>query len=542
VRRINRSDILICLGFALLSLLTLAGRWQSSTVDLRLSSDAANIASFAAALDHPDHFRGDGVLGDPKNFRFYLAVHIPLIRWLENTFGDYGVSFVALLAPHALLHLVGFYVFGRVLFRSRLWAAVLSLMAFAPLNLHVGTFWGMYVDAIPRVTFQVLLPFVLASAVHWRNLPAAWPLILGATGLLTYVHPVSAPVWGLVLWAGFLTSHPTEWNRAKRAGHALLTGGAFLLVITPWILHYLQNFEFGESVDYDVIREAMAFRFMEGTLDPPKAVLDFLMRAPEVFVIGIPAIACSWFLDPATRNRQRIVHVWIIGLLVASAIIPSLEHAIARANQTMHLEIDFVRNLRYLIPLAMAFWIWSFAAWHRNDLGFTRPVVVGLIFLLSWVGEHRPPLIVKAIRNFASGHLIREDPVHASLRKATDALVKLTGPEESIFSTFAPVNLRYAARRGGVYSFKDGGILSYANHEQMIRWYDDAIGIRRMQALQKERMEAGEWEAVLDGYESYGRKLGARILFLKLPVDTAPRERGILYWAGGFYISRIPVG
>ncbi len=35
-----------------------------------LSRDAANIASFAAASDHPELFKNDALLGNPRNTKF----------------------------------------------------------------------------------------------------------------------------------------------------------------------------------------------------------------------------------------------------------------------------------------------------------------------------------------------------------------------------------------------------------------------------------------------------------------------------------------
>lgn len=539
MKRITLTDLLITLLFALLSLAALAGRWQNGAMDLYLSSDAANIASFAAALDHPDGFAGDGALSDPGSFDFYLAVHIPLVRWLEALAGDYGVAFVWLLAPHVFLHLLGFYVLGRVLFRSRPWALGLTLLLLASVSLNLGTFWGLYADAIPRVTFQVLLPFVLAGAVHWADRPARWPILTAAMGLLVYVHPVSAPVWGVALWAGFLFAQPSGWSIRQRIMSALVTGGAFLLVVAPWVIHYTQTFAFGETADYDRVRAALEFRLMPGLLDPLKALVDFAATVPEVIVIGLGGAVFTWFLDPETRGRQRLLHVWMVALLVLAGVVPAIEHAVARATGVLHLEIDLVRNLRYLVPLLLTFWVWTFAGWNRRERGFRRPSAVGLIIVAAWIGQHPPALISDTVRNVTAGRLTAENPVHASFREAVTALREQTDPGEPVMATFAPVHIRYGARRPIVYTFKDGGILSYADHRRLVEWHQTALEVREVDQVQRENAQKGEWSIVLHAYETLAARLGARVLLLRLPDDADLSGHDVLHRKDGFVVTRV---
>jgi hypothetical protein len=85
--RVRRVDVYVALGFALYAFLCQLSLCYSSDGFLALSSDGANIAGFAAALDHPELFERDPLLGIPDNFRFYLALHIPLIRLLAKVTG-----------------------------------------------------------------------------------------------------------------------------------------------------------------------------------------------------------------------------------------------------------------------------------------------------------------------------------------------------------------------------------------------------------------------------------------------------------------------
>jgi len=136
--RFNRLDAIILVGFLLFAAFYQLARLSSGFPNVLLSSDAANLAGFAAAHQYPQLFPGDLVLSNPANFRLYSTIHIPLLRFLVSILGNFGLAFSVLIGPHVFLQLFGFYWLGRILFRSRFWALILSLMAAAPAPLPLG--------------------------------------------------------------------------------------------------------------------------------------------------------------------------------------------------------------------------------------------------------------------------------------------------------------------------------------------------------------------------------------------------------------------
>ena len=182
-----------------------------------LSGDGGNIASYAAALDHPGWFSSDPVLGNSNNIGIYATIHIPLIRLLDRLTGDYGLAYTWLVFPETFLQLLGFYILGRVLFKNRSWAFLLAfLTAMMVINIGLGEIWGVWRDALPRVTFQSLLPFLLALVLVWKDRPGRWPWLMIIGGLLVYVHPISAPAWGFAIWLSLWLLHPKGWNWKRR--------------------------------------------------------------------------------------------------------------------------------------------------------------------------------------------------------------------------------------------------------------------------------------------------------------------------------------
>ncbi len=233
-------DMLAFVSFILMGAWYCLARLEANYPTVILSGDGGNIASYAAAQDHPDWFISDPALGEANNTGIYATIHIPFIRFFQPFVGDYGLAYTLLVFPNTTLQLLGFYFLGRVLFKNRLWAYLLSFItAMVVINIGLGEIWGVWRDALPRVTFQALLPFLLACSLLWKDNPRYWPLLMVFSGLLVYVHPISAPAWGLAIWMGLWLCNPKKWTWKKRILGMLGLGILFLVVMLPFILNYL---------------------------------------------------------------------------------------------------------------------------------------------------------------------------------------------------------------------------------------------------------------------------------------------------------------
>jgi hypothetical protein len=83
--------------------------------------------------------------------------------------GNFGLAYSLLVLPHVFLQYFSYYLLGRVLYHSRYWAFLFSLAVSAPLALDGGELWGVMSDAMPRFTFQVLIPFLLILLLFTRE-------------------------------------------------------------------------------------------------------------------------------------------------------------------------------------------------------------------------------------------------------------------------------------------------------------------------------------------------------------------------------------
>jgi hypothetical protein len=482
--RFNRWDGLILVGFLLFAALYQLARLSPGFPNSLLSSDAANLAGFAAATQYPQLFPGDLVLSNPANFRLYSTIHIPLLRLLESLLGNFGLAFRVLLGPHVFLQLLGFYWLGRILFRSRFWGLILSLMAAAPTPLPVGEVWGIVVDALPRFTFQVVLVFLLGLAFLWRSRPRLWYGIMAFAGLMAFIHPISTPIWGATLLVGFWPVMPAEWPFKKRFWQLIKLGLVFSVALLPYLSIYLTSYQGGTRAagDYNLLYTVLTEYFPDNIYDMPAALTAFwgAISLHGLIWFALLGLLLTFFLLPAERQNLSQVLFWGLGLLLATILLPWLEQIIEKRFRIIPLQTDLVRGIRYFVPLMLILWVFPLAslAQRLKNRWLVRGLkTLGLASAVFWVAVN--PLqpvgeLQSELACLASGKLIC--PVRQEFAQTLAAIKTLT-PEKATFAVMREdwnngTDVRYLSLRPLVYAFKDKGFLTYSNHTVLQRWYE----------------------------------------------------------------------
>jgi hypothetical protein len=516
----DRWDAIILAGFALFTVLLSVGSLQGNFPYAHIGGDAANLAGFAAARAHPELFVGDEILGDPNNFRYYSSLTIPLIQALESRLGDYGLAFLVLQAPHVFLHLAGFYLLGRMLFSSRYWAALLAIINGMPVSLMLGEIWGVSTLALPRVSFQTFLPFVLMAAIAWRSKPSRWPVLMVMAGMLMYLHMVSGPTWALALWLGFWAFLPASWSWKKRLAYLGPLGAVFLLVVSPFALNYLRSHASATTGDYERLYAIMVSIYPSKILDAPAAFIESLWVYAKLFLLplGLLGTALLLMLRRTDRKILGLVGMWISGILVASVGIPSVEGAIERAFHLLPLQIDLVRGIRYLVPFMLLVALWPLAeiSSQLRRLGDRRGVALvmlsGALLVSAWAYEHPPypTELLRGLQCLAQGRLVCTES--GQLGRTLDGVREATPPGSRILATALPMQIRYRSTRPVLYTKRDGDILGMANHAGLVEW-------ERRNARMNEILGIPETGPRLAELAAFGRELGADYLFVDFPVS-----------------------
>src|SRR5438105_11190474 len=145
--------MLIAVSFALFGLAFQIQRWGGYDPAIFMGGDAAVYTEVAAARANPHLFIGDTLLEHTDNYKFYKVAHIFLIQAIGWLTGDYGKGMVFLLGPLVVIHLLGYYILGRVLYRNRFWALILSLTTSVYVFTPVGDDVGLMFDALPGFAF-----------------------------------------------------------------------------------------------------------------------------------------------------------------------------------------------------------------------------------------------------------------------------------------------------------------------------------------------------------------------------------------------------
>jgi hypothetical protein len=504
---------------------------------LRLGSDAAQIASFAAARDHPELFQNDALLGDPDNYRFYAIVHVPLLQRLTALTGDYGTSFLWLLGPTVFLQLLGFYWLGRMLYADRFWALLLALVSSATTMFFGGSeFWGLWADSLPRNLFQAVLPWALLLVLRWHAVPGAWPLIMAGLGSLMYLHPVSAPAWGAAVWVG-LSVENWEWSRS-RISRLLLSGMVFVLVAGTFLWVFSRHQVWSSAPVIERARELQdrlyGFERASPLVSYP-VLLELYSAQRPLLLAGLAGVVLLWRMAPPEgRWLWRLALMWLVVILLISVGLPVVIQVVGGNPHTSATQRVLVRCLRFLFPMVFIQCLWALLALERASRSpGARCTVLGCGLLLSAVWLHaNPPMLwpQEAARWGRSGE--------------RDTLAVLQGIRERTPPTarilcyggqFDPSTIRYFSRRSLAYCYKDFGVLGQTNDLALLQW---AEAEARYDDLKRRPRDSGLFEAVV----GFARELRADHLLvyraafgsLSVPADVVP-----VYENGAYSLFRL---
>lgn len=496
-------------------------------------SDSANIASMAAAIDQPEIFQGDELLGNPGNFRFYSNLQIYLVSFLRRFTADYGLALNSLLWIHTFLQLFGFYLLGLVIFKKRLWAFLLTIVAVMYVPLALGDFWGMFYEPLPRTAFQAAIPLFLAAVFTWPEKPATWPCLFAGMGLLMFLHPLSTSVWIFAIVFALLFSS-SRIEMKKKLYWLLVSGIIFLLLASPFVARYFSGREHSSGENYFQIYHILTYRFIKGYFDIPLSFNKFLVKNNTFFVnlLGIFSylylLFCRKQQSREEETRIRILGILILSIVVFSVGVPYIEQIIDKKKQMIPSQASQIRNLRFFYPLMLLSFLWALVAFERQVRGERwkkAAVAAGVLFCSFVVIRQSVRFNVYLERN---GYFLgRNDPYNSATVEVLRAVKRITPERARIFAlSDYELGVRYFSLRPLVYSAKDGGALGYSNHKELIEWFEKTKKVNGfLNSLGK--MAGSEKEREV---RKLGREFGAEYLLLERRYFSGMETlQGIIY-------------
>lgn len=482
VRGLNLADGLVILLFAALSLLYQLDRLGNGFPTVIVAGDTGNIAGFAAATRYPELFAGDELLGNRETYRIYSTVHIPLVIGLEGLLGNFGLAFSLLLGVHTFLHYFGYYWLGRFLFKSRPWGLIFSLVSGGFIDVALQDGWGLFPDAYPRFTFQALLPFLMLLVFQWQDRPRRWVWIMVISGLMAFVHSVSAPAWAAAFWLGFIPVLPADWPWRRKVLQLAGLAGALLLSLLPFTLVYLSSRGSGVAPDYDLAYRAIDTYFGQGALHISMVVRSLYEAVTHLGLLWLSLAGLLIVLGLFRNERTRAVQLllWAAGIVLVCILIPGVEQAVERHFRIIPLQTELPRGVRYLIPIMLLFCIYPLSGLTRrlrNRNGVYAVGLIGALFALAWL-HFQPAYPISALPRVAACLAQRRlvCPRQQEYAQALAAVREQT-PLNAKFMTFwqsarieKGIEVRYLGLRPLVFAYKDVGLLAIANSNALARW------------------------------------------------------------------------
>lgn len=518
--------------YAAISILCAWTWWRGVLPFLFLSSDSANIASFAAGWMTPDAFGGDAILEDKDQYRFYATIHIPLLIALSHVFGDLGTASLSLVVPTMLLQAVGSHRLGAVLTGETIGAWLFGLASFGMVSLTID-YYGTHPDAQPRSLYSAIFPFLLAELVVRAQQPRKWTGLFAAHGLGAYIHPVSAPSVALASWLA-LACHRRRWRDLPRL---LLAGGVFLAIFLPFAINYLTSHEHGVTADYERISALFPVLFGSEYSDG-LAYAETMLTAWQARVLmplfGVAGAIAVWLLEPQRRDTLALTLWWLVAIVAASLGVTLLEQAATRALRVIPPEIDTIRNLRYVVPLLTAWGLWGTVVAARHAFSPRAAIVAVGAIGAAWLLANKPGIVpVRAtVACLMNGKLVCQPatwlerlPAYEWLRVSAPRRTKVLPAVDRDFGIDVGPTIRYYAGLPVVFAYKDGGpIFGYANHAKVDAWLETA---RRLQALHSGRD--------VSGILSLADDLGAGIVLFDFPAKPPIEKSWSVLFGHGSY-------
>lgn len=526
--------IAVCIYYA-------RGGFTSRIVDL--TSDAANIATMAASRDYPERFQKDSTFSNAHASDFYVAFHVPVTRALYRFTGDYGLAFTVLLLPTLFLYLAGFYYLGKALVGNR---ALATAFAFANMILVKGprdTAWGPFKDALPRFDHAIL--FALLVMLMWRFRDRRrywWALFLGA-GLGVYIHPVSTPALGAMLFGAAIAVTVFE-GRLRARLIPLLTGAVvFAAAVTPFGLPFsaasFRTPEPGQlsAADAAEVSQIIEQRFSGHYLSPAATVAEYLAR-PQMLWGVLPTLvvasAVVWAIG-VSEARRIAAFTWggLAGLAVAAVLLPIGFELLTPPWKGGVFRGELPRALRYIVPLTYVLALTAVhEVWWRVPVPRRRLFVMAVVSCMGLTAFAVLPRGVRVVRAAVTKRERNTDTL-----ALVDMLRTLCSVEHTILPVMGdPLVIRYAALRPLAFAPKD--VPSRNSLVDARRWQENMMTLRQIEKMSRV-------DEKLLATVTWARRLAARFVVVEL--DQAgdakhikpPESTRVLFYNSSFIVLEI---
>lgn len=451
--RNNWLDVSVIIAFLVFSIVYTLGRWNGISPFVYLGSDASYISSYAAALDHPGAFSNDYFLSNQGNVDSYVALHLPVIRFLNQVVGSYGDAFLVLLPLAIFFKLLGFYILGKKLFNNRGIGLLLAIITFPIIYTGAWDYWGLLGDALPRNLFDIAFPWLIYCSIQWINQPKKWYLLSAFLGLLTYVHSISAGIIFGVISIVYLVR--SEEPFLKRIQKLAINSGIYLALISPFIFFFTNSVNKAQVVPVNYQEKMDVLYRVLGKVHLESFSI-FLNTLHVLFVSGVLPLAAIALIILLVSKRFKfksttsLIFLWVISLILIAVVIPEIERHFDSSLHLITLQMMLVRGLRYLPPLLFVFIFSAFFDHdesskvqlpHLSNFVFACLLLISIFFTIR--NNKQDPYFFDETKCLSSGKISCPSVQDLDAIDIVTSLNNFTTPQDSVLSV-PPLSVRFS--------------------------------------------------------------------------------------------------
>ena len=499
-----------------------------------MDSDAWDIIAIAASRDRPALFIGDGLLGNPEHISIYRNAYVTLLRIIAKFTVDYDRAIELLQGPFLFLHLSGFYLLGRSIYKSRYWAFLLAVVSTSYVDVFGGEYYGaIWEVALPRDLFLALLPYLYYAAWTWRKTPRFWPALMLIAGLYVYVHPASGPQIGFGIWLALFAMGPSSAQWKRRAGQMLLLGVLFLAGALP----YLIGMDHGVSSasDSTLFHNILALSYRPLYLSPVLFLQDLwahlLQGGYLLLIVGVVGLVVqlAWF----RKTAREVVYVglWFVGIVII-VFVSEIQIALSSKFDFVPIEVNFLRAVRYIPVWCFISGFWPLATKYTdirengNQATKVTLAVAGLLLASSCLWMFPPRHAKEWLACWSRGKVCcstnggQSQEIFALAKKVAESVP----PGKSLLCTSSALTriVRAYSLRPVVFGSSDGAFIFFSDSQKAQSWYQSYVDLKSIRSM--------DYKHALAALTGKARAHGAQYLLSDLPTSRSrvlPPELGL---------------
>ncbi len=461
-----------------------------------LGSDSLNIASFVEGKRLGEtYFKKDEILKDKRIYDWYTPFYLFVIEKLSLLFGNYYSVFWIQIIIFINIYLVGLILLSKQLFDNN----ILFEYLFVIINIVILRFkyidiWAIpFKSARPQTFFISLLPIVFYLLFYlYKNNEKKISLLIVISGVLIYIHPVSAPYFISSLFVFYSIIALRKSISFSSFKKILITFTLIFLILMPYFVIYFNRYlsVIQNKIPSNLLYKIAHFRISKYYFDIP-ALYKYSYSHLSLFIkilLFFSLISIFYkFVSKKYNDFDFLFCVLYINLFIFSFLLPFSDQVIANKIGKFPFEIDFMRNIifyPFIIYISSFYYLYKLFIYFSKR--FKKLNFVYVFLLISFVSFFFYNNFLDLKSNIIFQRIKKG---FFSLTKTYDSrlidrvlIEKFTNVEDSIFYfgiRTGDIFIRPITKRSSVFSYKDGGVLLYSGlYDKLINWYENSKVIK----------------------------------------------------------------